>query len=292
MAQPNARVYPALVLPIAEVCPGVLDLAVNEPRSDGIERLWREAFYMGASPPTAHTVESYKRLRGFMPDLLAIDVAGAVEDYQADMRTGDVLPTLHRFAFEVDGDLEGRVPAKGGERISIVVDCAWCVSPGADGEGKRAVVLQHELARLGSNDVKALDIMFAGIAMSAIYGTDRAQLGRCIHSPGKPPVYKWTAILTEDAMQGAWERISHTLKRRREYVTSELCESCPYRKRCPAWMLPAGVGGSMATYRTLTGQDPLAANDVPAVRRYVKSLREAADMAEGQMRALKREGGA
>lgn len=290
MAQPLDVVsYPATILPIAETCPGVLDLAARSPWLGGLDSQWREVFHLGAKPPTAHTVESYRVLKQGLPDLMAVDVEDAISAYQAEAHVGGSIPSVHRFSLYVDGDLEGRVPAQGRERIHATVDCAWTVTPGGTMEGARAVVLRHELARLGRPLPTDLDLVFAGIAMAAIYKLDCMQLGRCYHSPGKRPTYAWSGIIGPEAMGAQWERIARLFRRRRELVPTDLCESCPLRRACPAWMLPVAHGG-LPAYRMLTGQDPVAANDVSQIRRFVKSLREGADMADAQLRTLKRDG--
>lgn len=281
--------YPAALLPIAETCPGVLDLALRGP-APSIDERWRTAFALGAMPPSAHTMDAYKHASMALPDLYAVDVAGAIEDYRGDVLSG-LIPSIHRFAFEVTGDLEGRVPAQGRERLHYRIDCAWHVSPGADASAGRTVVLQHELTRVGEVDLLNLDLLFGGIAMATLNESRFLQVGRCYHSPGKAPVYKWSRTLDEAAMDVYWQRIGRVFRRRRELVATDLCERCPMRRICPRWMLPSLVGGAgYPAFRALSGQDPLASDEVGSVRRYAKALREAAEVAEGQLRTLKREG--
>lgn len=277
--------YPAALLPVAETCAGSLDVI----RSQSMTQLWRAAFLLGIQPPTVHSIESYRIAKARLADMYAVDVDGAVEDYNADVREGNIIPAAHRLAFEVTSDLDARVPGRSQPQISFTIDNAWAVSKDAAGTQTRAVVLQHELARFGSPKETDLDIAFAGIAMAALYGVEHMQLGRCYHSPGKKPIYKWTKVLGDTEMSAYWERITRIIRKPREFVGSDLCETCTVRRNCPQWMLPAAHGGT-PTYRKLTGQDPLAANDVSEIRRFVKSLREAADVAEGQLRTLKREG--
>lgn len=283
---------PASILPIAEVCPGVLDLVVREPiMADSADALWREAFALGAAPPTAHSIDAYAKTKARLTDMISVDVEEAIANYQMATRTGDVIPSAHRFRFAVDSDLEGRIPAQGALAITAVVECAWVVSGGApDSPTARAVVVQHELARLEPPSPMELDLVFAGIAMATLYGVDRMQLGRCVHSPGKGAVYKWSPILIEKDMDALWARIAAIFKRPRALVMSDLCERCPMRRACPQWLLPV-VHGAGNAYKLLTAADgPLAHNDVAIVRRFAKAMREAADLADGQLRAMKREG--
>src|SRR5439155_378448 len=139
--------------------------------------------------------------------------------------------------------------------------------------------------------VTDLDLAFAGIAMATLYGVDRMQVGRCIHQPGKQPVYKWSDIIDARGMDALWSRIVGIFRRKpRALIMSDLCERCPLRRGCPQWMLPV-LHGAGPVFKMLTGVDgPIAANDVGAVRRFAKSLREAADAADGHLRAMKREG--
>lgn len=286
---PLEESYPAALLPIAETCPGVLDLALRAP-APSIEERWRSAFALGAMPPSAHTLDAYKQAVQLLPNLFAVDVAGAIEDYRGDVLSG-LIPAVHRFAFEITGDLEGRVPARGRERLHYKIDCAWHVSPGSDANAGRTIVLQHELARVGDVELLDLDLIFAGIAMATLYETRFLQVGRCYHAPGKAPVYKWSRTLDEAQMDAYWQRITRVFRRRRELVATDLCERCPMRRICPRWMYPSLVGGAgYPAFRALSGQDPLASDEVGAVRRYAKALRDAVDVAEGQLRTLKREG--
>lgn len=286
----ESRNYPAALLPVAEVCSGALDVQVLQVPPASVSEQWREAFTLGGMAPTAFSVEAYRNAKARLPSMYAVDVETALEDYQADVRAG-LIPGVHRFAVEVNGDLEGRVPAVGRERIFHRVDCTWHVAPGEAAAG-RTVVLQHELARDGMRDVLDLDLMFAAIALSAETGARFVQLGRCFHSPGKPPVYRWSRTLGEEDMGIYWERIARIFRRRRELALTDVCERCPVRRRCPQWMLPAVYGSSTpAAYRLISGQDPAAANDIVSIRRYVKALREAVEVGEGQLRTLVREVG-
>lgn len=277
--------YHASLLPTAETCPGSLEVWNGRV---GMTQLWRQAFILGIQPPTVASIEGFRVLKTSLTDLYAVDVDGAIEDYNADVRDG-VIPSAHRLAFEVTSDLEGRVPAVGETRIHFTIDCAWAVSKNAEGTETRAVVLQHELARHSTGKVDDLDLAFAGIAMAALYDVPRMQLGRCYHSPGKRPVYQWTKVLGEAEIAVYWERIAGIFRRRPDLNMSPLCETCVPRRQCPQWMLPAAHGAT-PTYRKLTGQEPYGVNEVSEIRRFVKSLREAADAAEGQLRSLKREG--
>lgn len=285
------RSYPAALLPVAETCPGALDIYLRTP-TPSVEERWREAFTLGGMEPTAYSLDAYRRAKLGLPDLLSIDVEAALEDYQADVRAG-LIPSIHRFAVDVDADLEGRVPAVGRERIHTRIDCTWQVAPGADSMSGRTVVLQHELARFEPADVMGLDLAFAALAMATANGTHYVQMGRCFHAPSKPPVYRWSRTLDEVGMEALWERIGRIFRRRRETVRTELCESCGVRRRCPEWILPAVHVGRTEAYKFASGQDPAhGANDVSEIKRYVKALREAADVAEGHLRALRRDGAA
>lgn len=291
---PQVNSYPAMALPLAETCPGVLDLTQRDPGRAGIDAQWREAFLLGAAPPTAYSIEAYRRARDALPDLYAVDVEEAINGYRANVGAG-VIPTAHHFCYAVDGDLEGRFPAKGDVRIHTMIDCAWLVTDGKDVEGvdSRAVVLQHELSRLGSPSVTELDLAFAGIAMATLYKVRHMQLGRCFHSPGKATVFKWSPVIDEDGIGVYWTRISDIFRKRRQLRAGTQCERCNERRACPEWLFPVVHGGVLPAYRVLTGVDgPPHANDVPLIRRWVKTLRDSADVAEGQLRTLNRDGGA
>lgn len=277
---------PSWALPTGEICTEALRLAcANGPRGEA----WRQAFHVGAREPSAETIETYRVMKAALPDVVAVAVESAIADYREDLRIG-VVPSAHRVDLYLEMDLEGRVPAKGTPRLGVRLDHAWVSIPGVDGPAT-AVVLQHELIRLGSPPPTTLDIALAGMAWAGVHDLDRMRLGRCYHAPGKPPVYKWTDIIDERAMTTYWARIHRTFARECSAVVGEQCERCEVRRSCRAWLLPVLETGPEAL-RSLVRRGGLAANDVPRVRWVVNAMREAVTVAEGQLRSFERGQGA
>lgn len=288
---PEPRIYPAAILPVAETCPGSLALTQVDPWNAGIDWRWREAFRLGTvTPPSAHSVETYRQVKGWLPDFYAVHVEAALEGYRRELGTTS-LPSAHRRQVVLDMDLEGRLPAKGDVRILAQVDCAW--TEAHDGGKYIAVGLSHELAALGRRPVDDLDLAFVAIALAAFYDVERVKVGRCYHSPTRDPEYVWSKVFDEASLMGYWERITKIFRAPHALVDSPRCEMCAVRRKCSQWILPTWPGTPLSEMqKTLTGQQMISHAESLVMRRHSKRLREVAEMIDGQLRAYQRDQGA
>lgn len=290
----------ARALPVAEVCPEAAWLA----RLGAPMEVWREGMRFGLAGPAQEG--AYNAYRRMMSDVVALHVSHAVSDIQDDIKVG-VIPEVAVLAPSLTstpyGPIEGTLikdgayiegktytrPRGGDFDIDITgsVDHAWVNIPGDGGAGPVAVVLQHELSRYGLLRVDSLDMAFYGLAWAAARNCDRMILGRCYHSPTKPPIYEWTPVIEEAAMTQYWERCRRALMRPHEAAPGDHCERCPVRATCAQWQYPILIDGT-TTLKTLTGN--LTSETYPKLKGLIGAMKHVLGVAEAKLRTFEREG--
>lgn len=294
----------AHALPVGEVCPEAPWLARNGTPSE----LWREALRFGLigklkpSPPHLVTYGVYLRQ---LSDVVALHVDHAVNDAVEDSKLGIIpdfalTPAVVNTApygpiegtLIADGYIEGtkvQRPPRGDFDMDVVgvVDHAWVSTPGNEGEGAIAVVLQHELVRNGKRHLDDLELAACGLAFAAERNVERMKLGRCYHSPTRPPVYDWSLVIEDAGMTQYWERIQRALMRPHVAAPGDHCERCPVRTLCAQWQYPILIDGT-TTLKTLTNN--VNAETYPKLKGLTSAMKHVLGIAEAKLRTYEREG--
>lgn len=287
--------HPSWILPTAEKCPESRELVAADPivaaAQGGVT--WRHAFRAGvraAMGPTAeaHThLEAHRMHVDLLPSKVAMMVNEAVLEHVEATRLGTI-PPGHRFGLPLAIDMAGNCPAKQTPSTLVTLDAAWIEVP-ADKSGSIGVVVEHALAGIAPEQA-SLELLIGGTAWAIANDLERMRVGVCVHAMGKQPTYLWSPMLEDHHMQGYLARMRSALTCERVAVVGPHCDRCPVRRLCPSWQFPVLTQAHEALRSLQRGGPGLTPENYPRTRQVVQAMREAVQVAEGQLRTFERDG--
>lgn len=287
--------HPSWILPTAEKCPEARELVAADPvvaaAQGGVA--WRQAFRAGVRASMGATAEAHTHLEAhrmhsdLLPSKVAMLVNEAVLEHVDATRTG-MIPPGHRFGLPLVIDFAGNCPAKGTPNVNVTLDAAWIEIP-ADKSEHIGVVVEHSLVGIAPEQA-SLELLIAGTAWAIANDLEKMRVGVCMHAMGKQPTYIWSPILEDHHMQGYLARMRVALTCERVAVVGPHCDRCPVRRLCPSWQLPVLTQAHEALRPLQRGSVGLTAENYPRTRQVVQAMREAVQIAEGQLRTFERDG--
>lgn len=287
--------HPSWILPTAEKCPEARELVAGDPivaaAQGGVT--WRSAFRAGVRASMGPTADAHMQLEAhrmhsdLLPSKVAMLVNEAVLEHIDATRLG-MIPPGHRFGLPLVIDMVGNCPAKQTPNVNVTLDAAWVEIP-ADKSASIAVVVEHSLAGIAPEQA-SLELLVGGTAWAVANDLEKMRVGVCIHAMGKPPVYVWSPVLEDHHMQGYLARMRAALTCERVAVVGPHCDRCPVRRLCPSWQLPVLTTAHEALRPLQRGGEGLTPQNYPRARQVVQAMREAVQIAEGQLRTFERDG--
>lgn len=292
-------------LPLAEICTESARLGALHPYGS-LESLRGDAVHAGAalseasSPPPRALADAYaSALAALSPEMRA-EVSEMLATLAEELRRGAIPRGVQREV-ELAVDLDGLPCSASDPAVALTGHADMAGVDHSDRCGSPEATLTDACAayrcravvwdlKTGQHRDYNLQLIAYALMWAAACGLDRLAWCTLYVRPREAPEYQWSETYEGDTAEQLWRRVRRVLVSPIRAVTGPHCDGCFRRRYCPAHLAPAleRAHDALAPFAVPGG---LTRENAPLALRVVKAMKDAVELADGQLRTLARETG-